>query len=1498
MKADACLQEMAESALSLSQREILLEYKMAPASNIHTIGGYIHITGPLDRCLFQRALTEIIRETETFGTRLCEHEGNACLSFSIPTTEVPFFDFGGDGSELMAWMKARFLNLIDLMDRELFEFALLRENPSSHFWFIKVHHFIIDGWGISLLGRSVAARYNALIDSTPSRAVADPLYREFVVSDCQYLDSRRHAADQAYWSRMLGKFSEPLFSPRSGAPSSDSSERLEDVLDAVLNRKLNDFCSAHQATTFAVLMAWLYAYFSRAFLRSELSFGYPIRNRSTSSAKEKIGLFARLLPLQISASSSYTFLTLVRRIGQILREDARYSRCPISKMRPGLPPSRMFDIVASYERHDYNLQFGECSARAVSLSNGALPHPLSIFIQDFVSGGDVRLVFDYHPKFFETSDVSRHTLNLKNLLIHCLESPDSPIKDFEIVSPAEIVAVRSRFNARAVALPGPARIIDLFEAQVEKTPHCLALVGNGRRLTYVELSREADALAERILELPDSGESPIGLFLGRDYETVISILAVWKVGRFFVPIDPGYPDHHVYHMLEDSGCRIALTLERYLARVATVPHRLDVGTPAASGPRSTRMPDRNCDVAYIMYTSGSTGAPKGVVVTQAGILNMAYAQARQFRVTPDDNVLQFASFSFDASIFEVCMALLSGATLVMATGNVIDDPAALENFLLSEGITIATLPPSYLQIIPHRQYPRLRILITAGEAPRLHDVAFYCPLVEYYNAYGPTESSVWTTIRRIMPGTDSHSVVFNIGVPIPNLSVWILDPNLKMVPMNCFGEICIGGTGLAKGYLNNDEKTKQHFGQNPYRPEERIYRSGDRGRWLPDGTIELAGRLDEQLKIRGFRIEPGEIERHLLAHPDISSAVVVGRASSSSDCDLTAYVVFAGRGSPPNALELRRILHERLPGFMVPAYFVFVASIPLNHNGKIDRKALAEMPPPGNEPVSENPPGPTTALEKAIMEVWNDILPSRATGIQDSFFDLGGNSMDAIKIASRLANITGFPVHAGLVLTNFTVSRLAAALGIVDLGQTPGLPPPESGDFHQATPAQEQIWVAHELAEDKTLYNVLACYHVTGPVSVSAFLEAVRTALLGHDLLRASFADRGGKIGFSIHSGHEVDVPIPVINFGGADDASITAAVVALHNIEFDLSQPPLVRVSLLQRSETNRLLVMVFHHLVCDWLSIEILQEEIRLFYKAAVSPSSKPLASSVPAFQKYAAWLNSTREDTEQHERYWSEVFRDPPSIISLGQTHGRRLSDDKGGGLYESPLSEELTRAIQSKALAWQTTLYTVLFSSLNVLLYKYTGQTDIVMGTIIADRESQYSTGVVGCLMNTVPVRTRFLPTDSFSRLFKRVELRILEAHKHQRYPLHLIFNRLNMLGGAGAPPFSVMVDMLYTDRQDSLNLEHGVVMNPAVIDCKKSKYDLTIYIMAGGKAITTLYEYRLGIFTPLTIQAFAIRWEKLLGLLLRDDERDLRSVDLDEIPCLPQIHTRSGSLPHR
>ncbi|MBF0498469.1 MAG: amino acid adenylation domain-containing protein, partial [Deltaproteobacteria bacterium] len=597
-----------------------------------------------------------------------------------------------------------------------------------------------------------------------------------------------------------------------------------------------------------------------------------------------------------------------------------------------------------------------------------------------------------------------------------------PVNRLEMLPNEERHRLLVEFTQTETTYPRDKTITELFEAQAARTPDQPALIFEDAQLTYRELNERANYLAQYLISHQGiQPEERVGLLVDRSFWAVIGLLGIFKAGGAYLPIDPGYPRERINYMLRDSGCRVLLTEDKYLTLCGSfsVAQIIDLAPLASRSPSNPvgRITPQN--LAYVIYTSGSTGKPKGVMIGHQGFINMSLDQVRGFGVTASDRVVQFASPCFDASLSEVFMALFAGAALVLISKDTISRPDRFLDYLEKHQISVITFPPIYLASLEGHELGPVKTIITAGEPAIVGDALYYSRTKQYFNAYGPTEVSVCVSYHQVDPDRIYDNRI-PIGRPIANTCVFILDESLNLTPQGIPGEICVSGHGLAQGYLNQPETTAEKFINHPFRPEERLYRSGDLGRWLPDGHLEFLGRKDDQVKIRGFRIELAEIEHTLMQHPDVDAAVVLARKFQGTTAELVAYLV-----SRPefNVVELPDYLSRFLPDYMIPTYFVPLERIPLTTNGKVDKIALPDPTALSSRQGQYVPPG--NELETKLVAIWEEVLGRTKIGIHDSFFDLGGHSIKAIRLVSKIKKELDVQVELNAVFQALTIHNLA-----------------------------------------------------------------------------------------------------------------------------------------------------------------------------------------------------------------------------------------------------------------------------------------------------------------------------------------------------------------------------------------------------------------------------------------------------------------------------------------
>ncbi|TVT24691.1 amino acid adenylation domain-containing protein, partial [Amycolatopsis rhizosphaerae] len=1012
---------------------------------------------------------------------------------------------------------------------------------------------------------------------------------------------------------------------------------------------------------------------------------------------------------------------------------------------------------------------------------------------------------------------------------------------------------------------------ELAAAQAALRPDAVALSFGDEVLTYAALDSRANRLAGYLRGLGVGPEVRVGVCMRRSPAAVIGLLAVMKAGGVHVPLDPAYPAERLAYMLADCRAEVLLTedgpppdLPTTTARVVRLGGERDEILRQDDRPLPRRtFPDSS---AYVIYTSGSTGTPKGTVVTHRGIPALARAQDIEFAPGPGCRMLQFASPSFDASIFELVMALGSGGTLCLAEPDRLLPGPELANLLDEQAVTIATLPPSSLTVLPPASLPTLKTLTVAGEACPPALVARWAPGRRFRNLYGPTEATIWSTVATCEPGRP-----VTIGHAIEGTRVHVLDADMRPVPDGEPGELYLGGDGLARGYWERPARTAERFVPDPFGrvAGARLYRTGDLVRVEPDGALGFLGRVDDQIKFRGYRIEPGEIEAVLRAHPAVTDAAVLLCDDVSGTPRLTAYVTPAV-ATPP----LRAHCAERLPGYLVPTTFVGLDRFPLTANGKTDRRALPS-PPSGRD--AENPyRAPRTPLEHALAEIWSDLLGVTPVGREDNFLALGGHSLIATQLRSRIQEAFGVDVPVRDVLATPDLAALAGEIGEPSESPARGVPalvPRRDTARVPLSHTQRQLWFLEQLVPGTAAYAAPMVLRLAGPLDVAALEAALNTVVARHEALRTSVGVEDGRPFQAIADHCRIEIPVTDLR-----DRPETAreAATGIVRRAFDLRHGPLLRASVLRLADQEQLLVLVGHHIVFDGWALRVLFTELAAVYGG----SPEPLPVLPVHYADYTLWQRNWLESgaAEEHLAFWREHLADAPALLELPTDRPRPATQRFHGATHTFTVPTGLHEALRKLAREHDATPYMVLLTAYAALLHRHTHEHDITIGTPVANRAHPHTRHLVGYFANTLPLRVRFPRDPSFRKLLERVRETCLDAYGHQEVPFELMIDVLRPERDLSYNPvFQVLFALQNTGTAD-LGLP-GCTATEVDIDPGTSRFDLAFSLSERDGQLRCSVEYNTDLFDQDTVRLFAGRFVRLLEAMTEDPGRRVGEVPL-------------------
>ncbi|HSE36537.1 MAG TPA: amino acid adenylation domain-containing protein, partial [Blastocatellia bacterium] len=1004
------------------------------------------------------------------------------------------------------------------------------------------------------------------------------------------------------------------------------------------------------------------------------------------------------------------------------------------------------------------------------------------------------------------------------------------------------------------------------------------VVCEGEAITYSELNRRANDIARRLQRLGVGPEMLVGVALERSIEMVVALLGILKAGGAFVSFDLTYPKERLAFLLADTGVRLLLTQQPLLEKLppfegdvvfleADGTFALDARSVAKSV--ATRAVRSAAQLAYVFYTSGSTGQPKGVLTSHRGVVNYLTFNTKTYQLSDADTVLQMASLSFDASVRDILGPLVAGARLVLVNNTEARDPEALISKMSEQCVTcLLSVVPSLLHALTEaagrREHPpeQLRLILTSGENLLLSECAkaraVFGESLTVVNQYGATECTMSQSLYAV-PHAKTETGTALAGRPIANAQLYILDERLNLVPVGISGEVYIGGVGVARGYLHDPAQTAERFIPHPFsrEPGARLYRTGDLARYRSGGDVELLGRIDHQVKLRGLRVELAEIEAALNLHEDVREAVVLAREDQPGEKRLVAYVV-AGQEQARTLHSMRDFLKERLPEYMVPPAFVFLDSLPLTPNGKVDRQALP-APTAARPELGETFAPPGTPAEEVLAGLWEELLGVEQVGVNDNFFELGGHSLLATQVTSRMRELFHVEIALRQLFETPTVAGLAQSVEIA-LKETKGLVAPsiERVSREEMLPlsyAQQRLWFIHQLDPTSAVYNIPLAVRLTGRLDSAALSATLTEIVRRHEALRTTFVVHDDQPRQVIHPPTALDLAMTDVTSVPAGERVHEAQRIAVEEarLPFDLEQGPLLRARLLRLSEEEQVLLVTMHHIVSDGWSMGVLVREVAELYTAFSTGQPAALAELPIQYADYAVWQREwlRGEVLERQLSYWREQLAGAPSVLELPTDHPRPAVQSFRGSFEPVLVGAELTTRLKEICRREGVTLFMLLLGAWQVLLSRYTGAEEIVVGAPIANRQRTEVEDLIGYFVNTLAMRTDLSGDPTFRELMGRVREVALGAYLHQDVPFEKLVEELQPERDLSHSPIFQVVFVLQNAPLGGLELQ-DVNLELLAADNGTAKFDLTLNLHEVDDVIGGTLGYSTDLFEAATI----------------------------------------------
>ncbi|WP_063748729.1 non-ribosomal peptide synthetase, partial [Chondromyces apiculatus] len=1497
--------------LSFAQRRLWFLHQMEGRTATYNLALALRLTGALDRKALEAALGDVVARHESLRTVFPEVEGTPHqvildAASARPTLSVTHVDEPGLSEALASAVRHGF----DLSTEPPLRAALFALAPDVHVLFVLMHHIVGDGWSMGPLTRDLAAAYTARSRGEPPAWSPLPVqYADYTLWQRTLLGEQGDAGSLftrqlAYWTQALAGLPEQIELPTDRPRPKVASHRGGAVAaqwDARLHQGLATLARQGGASLFMVLQAGLAALLSRLGAGHDIALGSPIAGRTDHALEGLVGFFVNTLVLRTDTSGNPTFRQLLARAREAALSAYAHQDVPFEVLVEALNPARslahhpLFQVMLGVQNAPQSevvipglrveaVETGStASARVdltISLSERRGEHGALLGIEGAV---------EYSSDLFDPATVETMMARWARLLEAAVANPDQPIGDIGLMTAEErheLLVARNDTAQPVDVVSFPA----LFEAQVEATPGAMALVFEDQELTYAELNARANRLAHGLLTEGVRPEDIVALALPRSPELVIAILAVLKAGAAYLPVDPEYPAARIAFMLTDARPALLLTSrETPAAALAGLSIPRLVVDGAATRAMLAEQPGRNPDAvalpqhpAYVIYTSGSTGTPKGVVVSHAGIASLATTHVTRFGVGPGSRVLQFASPSFDASFWDLCMGLLSGAALVLAPKEQLLPGAALAALTARQQVTHATLPPAALAVMsPRDGLPPGMTLIVAGEACAPDLVATWAAGRRMVNAYGPTETTVCATLSEPLPPVP-HAPP--IGRPIVNAQVYVLDAGLQPVPPGVVGELYVSGAGLARGYLGRPGLTSERFLASPFGSGERMYRTGDRARWTAGGDLEFCGRVDAQVKVRGYRIELGEIEAALTAHPEIAHTAVILREDRPGEKRLIAYAV-AAAGAAPEPRALRDWLTGRLPDHMVPAALVMLDALPLTRNGKLDRQAL---PAPDLGLLSAGR-APRTPREQLLCDLFAETLDLPSVSIDDDFFELGGHSLLATQLVSRVRVTFGVELSVRRLFEAPSVARLAEHLDRSDAEHVRlPLRVQARPDDLPLSFAQRRLWFLHQMEGHTATYNIPMALRLSGTLDRAALEAALGDVVARHESLRTVFSQIDNTPCQLILAPGEARLSLPVTL---TTEADLPEALGAAAQYGFDLSSELPLRVALFALAPTEHVLLLLLHHIAGDGASLAPLSRDIATAYRARRGGEAPAWAPLPVQYADYTLWQRALLGDEtdpaslfSRQLLYWTRTLADLPEQIELPADRARPPVASFRGDFLPVTLDAGLHRGLSQLARQGSASLFMVLQAGLAALLSRLGAGSDIPLGTPIAGRMDRALEDLVGFFVNTLVLRTDTSGDPTFRQLLGRVREAALSAYAHQDMPFEHLVEVLNPARSLAHHPLFQVLLAVQNVPAGAFDLP-GLQVSVVPTRTGTSKFDLGFSLSelrgADGspQGLGGYLEYATDRFDLGTIEALFARWVRLLEAAVANPDQPISSIAL-------------------
>ncbi|QNH16239.1 non-ribosomal peptide synthetase [Xanthomonas sp. SS] len=1499
--------------LSLAQQRLWFVSRFEGGTQ-YNLPTSLRIVGELDTAALQSALDALVARHEVLRTTYAERDGDAVqivhppAPVSITAIDLSRLDDAHRAEELQRLSRDDARMPFDLGSGSVLRCTLIALAPQEHALLFTVHHIASDGWSKGLLVREFVAVYAAQArGEAASLTPLDVQYADYAAWQRSPEQARAIAGDLDYWKGQLAQLPQvhalPLDRTRPARQDYRAGKVVRRMQRPELER-LRRLALDHDATLFMALQAGLALLLGRWSGETDVVIGSPVAGRTRRELEPLIGFFINSLALRFDLSGNPDVHTLLARARRTVLDAFAHQSASFEMLVETLRPERhlshapLFQVVLALQNHERGtLSLPGLAITALSNDTHSIDLDLHVAVTEDEYGLQFRWL--YATSLFDAATIERMAESYLAVLAAMAEAPDQPAMALPLLPESDRLAIAQWAVPQLQELPDVCAHV-LFEQQVAADPQAIAATFEGECISYSALNAQANRVAHW---LRGEGVGPgqrVGLCVERSLDMLVGVLGILKSGAAYLPVDPAYPQERVEAMLVDGEVEHVLAHASVLEALALLAERTlllldaELRTPLMAGYPQTDPTDTGVDpahAAYAVFTSGSTGVPKGVLNTHRGLVNLALYQRQALAVGPASRVLAFGSISFDGGVFEWLLALAHGGSLHICSEDDRHSVQRLSALLVRERITHAAIPPALLAQMPLERDYALQLLIVAGEACDEGLAWRWAERCRVVNSYGPSEAAVAATHAEIVPQSP-----VTLGRALPNVEAHVFNACGQPQPLGVPGELHLGGAGLALGYLGRPALTAERFMPHP-EGSGRLYRTGDLVRWLPGGELQFLGRADDQVKIRGFRVELGEVAQHLLAHPRVREAVAIVR-DETGDARLVAYVVPAGDAWAHAGRELREHMRARVPDYLVPVAVMVMEALPLNRNGKVDKAAL---PQPDYAAKQEfiAPDGDTA---QRVASIWQRVLKQERISAESNFFEIGGHSLLATQVISHVAEEFGRDIPIRAVFEHPTIAGFARHVDAVANRDAP--PTIVATVRDRPLPlsfSQQRLWFIDRLGGGSAQYNMRFGVRLTGTLDDHAVQQAIDAIIARHEVLRTTFAIQDGESVQIVHP------PSPqAIGYHDLSPLADEAREAALDRIVraeaargFDLTADPMLRCTLVRLDDAGHALLLSTHHIASDGWSMNVLGREFAALYAGFRCGEPVALAPLRVQYGDYASWQRGVLEHSgalRTQLDYWHAALAGLPPVHALPLDKPRPPLQQFDGDHVARRLDASSLKRLKQLALDNQASLFMVLQSALAVLIGRWSGETDIVIGTPVAGRTQRALEPLIGFFINSLVLRTDLSGDPGFLDVVRRARTTILDAYAHQDVPFEMLVETLRPERSLSHSPLYQISFTLHNHEESQFVLP-GLDLSPLRSDAQQCRYDLELHMTETDAGIHIRWVYATGLFERDTIERMADAFQVLVAHLLDAPGTSVNALPLLDDEARAALLPRLGDIPH-